>query len=196
MKTFIAIILSAFAILGNNFCSAERGRYDLDRIEMNRYEMFLGGLTFGSSIDTAFKMYGKPTANEQGAEFLSICNYGSGVEIAYLADTRNIFTIIVRENNGWTTPAGLAVGTNREKIFELYGQPEFTKVGKDKTAYAYFYYRYGSQNTYEREAGFIILVDNATGKILEMRVETDNSMVGFEDYFEPSINYLLGIENE
>ncbi|MBQ7704534.1 MAG: hypothetical protein IJT73_03775 [Selenomonadaceae bacterium] len=186
-KFFIAIILSAFAIFGNNFCSAS----------MPRSEMYLGGLTFGSSSDYMVELYGLPDTNERGVEYLSTCKYGSGVEIGYLADQHKIFSIIVRENNGWTTPAGLAVGMNREKIFDLYGRADFEKVGTEKTAYAYFYYSYNNRlENYERESGFIIFVDNATGKILEMRLETNNSMAAFEDFFEPSVNYFLGIENE
>ncbi len=186
-KILTAIILSAFVLFGNNFCSAS----------MPRNEMFLGGLTFGSTSDYMIEIYGLPDTNERGVEYLSTCKYGSGVEIGYLSDQHKIFTIIVRENNGWTTPAGLSVGMTFDKAVELYGDADFEKVGDEKTAYAYFYYRYNKEiQNYEREAGFIILVDNATGKILEMRIETDNPMVGFEDFFEPSVNYLLGIENE
>ena len=84
-----------------------------------------------------------------------------------------------------------------DKALEMYGAPPFSKSGKDLTAYAYFTYRFiGDSSDYEKDYGFIILFDNATRKIVEMRVEGDNPMVGFEDYFEPSINYLLGIENE
>ena len=180
-KFLITIILIAFLIVSNNFCNAA----------MSRNEMFLGGLTFGSSSDEMLEIYGLPDTNERGVEFLSTCTYGSGVNIGYRADVKKIFKIVVKENNGWKTPAGLAVGMKIDKAFKMYGRPDFEKFGENKIACAYFHY-----NENLRDFGFIIFADRSTGKILEMRLEGDNSMALFDDFFEPSVDYELGIENK
>lgn len=181
MKTFIAIILSVFVILGNNFCSAA----------MSQKEMYLGGVTFGSSTPQLFRMYGFPNKTEGGVEQLYTCYYGDGVEISYNAYNNKIFQIIVTENNGWKTPKGLAVGMTIDKAIELYGNADFEKYGEDKAVYAYFHST-GKANDF----GLVILVDNATDKILRLEITGNNPMVTFEDFFEPSVNYWLGIENE
>ena len=181
MKTFIAIILSAFVILGNNFCSAA----------MARNEMYLGGLTFGSSTHQLFRMYGFPTKTEGGIEQLYDCQYGDSVKIGYNAYDNKIFKITVKENNGWTTPAGLAVGMTIDKAIELYGNADFEKYGADKAIYAYFH-----SNGKENDFGLVIMVDIYTDKILRLEITGGNPMVTFEDFFEPTVNYILGIENE
>lgn len=177
MKKFLtAIILSAFLLVGNNFCNAA----------MPRNEMYIGGLTFGSSTVQFLKMYGSPTVTEGGIEHLFSCKYGESVEISYNAEINKIFKITVTDNNGWKTPKGLAVGMTIDKALELYGDADFVKNGDEKTVYAYFHLR-GN----EKDFGFIIVVDNATEKILKLEISGNNSMALFEDFFEPSVDYEL-----
>jgi len=178
-KILTAIILSAFLLLGNSFCNAA----------MPRNEMYLGGLTFGSSTAQMFRMYGNPTKTEGGVEFLYDCTYGKSVKISYAADINKIFKITVLDNNGWTTPAGLAVGMTIDKAVELYGNADFEKFANGKAVYAYFH-----NNGKENDFGFIIFVDNETDKILAMEITGNNSMATFDDFFEGKVNYLLGIE--
>lgn len=178
-KILTAIILSAFLIVSNNFCNAA----------MSRNEMYIGGLTFGSSTVQFLKMYGNPTVTEGGVEHLFSCKYGDSVEISYNAEINKIFKITVTDNNGWKTPKGLAVGMTIDKALELYGDADFIKNGDEKTVYAYFHLR-GN----EKDFGFIIVVDNATEKILKLEISGNNSMALFEDFFEPSVDYELGLE--
>ena len=178
-KIFTAIILSAFLIVGNNFCSAA----------MPQNEMYLGGLTYGTSTAKFIRMYGSPSRTEGGVEYMYTCYYGESVSINYDAYKNAIFSIKVTDNNGWHTPKGLAVGMPISKAIELYGNADFEKYGADKAAYVYFHNN-GKCNNY----GLIILVDSYTDKILSLEITGDNSMVNFEDFFEPTINYQLGIE--
>lgn len=178
-KFLTAIILSAFLLVGNSFCSAS----------MPRNEMYLGGLTFGSSTVQFLKMYGKPTKTEGGIEHMYDCHYGDSVSIGYNAYTNKIFEIIVTENNGWNTPKGLAVGMTIDKALELYGESDFVQSGADKTVYAYFH-----SNGKENDFCFIILADDATGKILKMEITGSNPMVTLEDFFQSHVDRMLGIE--
>ena len=177
-KILTAIIVSAFLLLGNNFCNAA----------MSRNEMYLGGLTYGSTTAQMLRMYRAPNKTEGGIEHMYDCYYGDGVRIGYNAYSNKIFEIIVSENNGWNTPRGIAVGMTFDKAVELYGDADFAKFGDEKIVYAYFH-KAGKENDF----GFIILVDNATEKILKLEISGDNSMVTFDDFFEGKINYELGI---
>lgn len=181
MKTFIAIILSAFVIFGNNFCSAA----------MPQKEMFLGGVTFGSSTHKLFRMYGFPSKTEGGVEQLYTCYYGNGVEISYNAYNNKVFEIVVTENNGWKTPAGLAVGMDFNKMFEINGEADFSQSYGDNTVYAYFH-----SNGKVNDFAFIALVDDMTGKILRLEITGNNSMVTLEDFFQSHVKRILGIEEQ
>ncbi len=178
-KILTAIILSAFLLLGNNFCNAA----------MPRNEMYLGGLSYGSSTAQFLRMYGKPARTEGGVEHMYTCYYGNSAQIGYAADINKIFSITITDNNGWNTPRGLAVGMTIDKAVELYGNPDFEKYGAEKAAYVYFHSRGNSH-----DFGFIIIFDNATAKILKLEISGDNSMVTFDDFLEGKINYELGIE--
>lgn len=180
-KIFIAVILSAFAIFGNNFCSAA----------MAKNEMYLGGITFGTSTAQMLKMYGAPTRTEGGVEQLYACRYGRGVEISYNAYINKIFQVAVTENNGWHTPAGLAVGADFNKIFELYGAEDFSQSYSGKTVYAYFH-----SNGKRNDFAFVALVDDDNGKILRLEITGENPMVNLEDFFQSYVERLLGIEEQ
>lgn len=179
LKILTAIILSAFLLIGNNFCSAA----------MPQNEMYLGGLTFGSSTAKFLRMYGNPTKTEGGVEHLFSCYYGDTVQINYAADINKIFSITITDNNGWHTPRGLAVGMTIDKAVEFYGNADFEKYGAEKAAYVYFHSR-GNRHDF----GFVIIFDNATEKILKLEITGDNSMATFDDFLEGKINYELGIE--
>ena len=177
LKKFLTmVILSAFLFAGNSFCSAS----------MPRNEMFLGGLTFGSPTAQILRMYGAPDKTEGGIEHLYSCRYGDSVKLSYNAHINKIFEVIVTENNGWTTPAGLSVGMTFDKAVELYGDADFAKFGNDKTVYIYFH-----SNGNVKDFGFMIVVDNATEKILRMEITGNNTMALFEDFFENRIDTLL-----
>ena len=176
-KILTAIILSAFLFVGNSFCSAE----------MPRKEMYLGGLTFGSPTAQMLRMYGNPRNTEGGIEYLYNCYYGKSVLIGYNAYANKIFKIVVKDNNGWNTPKGLAVGMTIDKALEMYGDADFLQNGDEKTVYAYFH-KSGKQNDF----GLIILVDNATEKILQMNLCGGNTMATFEEIFPDLVQNLIG----
>lgn len=180
-KILTAIILSAFLIVGNNFCSAQ----------IPRNEMYLGGLTYGTTTAKMLRMYGAPNKTEGGIEHMYDCYYGDGVRIGYNSYTNKLFEIVVTENNGWHTPKGLAVGMTVSQAIELYGNADFEKYGAEKAVYAYFH-KNGNANDF----GLIILADIQTDKILTLEITGNNSMVTFDDFFENRINRMIDIENE
>lgn len=178
-KFLLVIVLMLFST--NNFCNAE----------MPRKEMYLGGLTFGSSTVQMLRMYGNPSKTEGGIEHLYTCHYGDTVTIGYNSYANKLFEIVVTENNGWHTPKGLSVGMTLDKMLELYGESDFVQSGADKSVYAYFH-----SNGKENDYGLIILVDDATSKILRMELFGGNTMAMFEDIFPNRVERLLyGDEN-
>ena len=180
-KILTAVILSAFLIVSNNFCNAQ----------MPRKEMYLGGLTFGTSTAQMLKMYSAPNKTEGGIEHLYTCYYGNGVKLSYNAYANKIFEIVVSENNGWNTPRGLAVGMTFDKAVELYGDADFAKFGDEKIVYAYF-----PTSGDKHDFAFLVVVDSATEKILQMEITGNNTMALFDDFFESHVDKLLETQEQ
>ena len=131
------------------------------KTKMPRDEMYLGGLTNGSSIAEMKKIYGTPTEDGMGFE-------------------EKIQSIIVTSNSGWESPSGFRVGGNMRIVQNFYGSPEYSLSGDTKTVYIYFY---GGRRKYEPEIGFVVLFDNNSGRILELGVHGDTDEK-FYKYYE------------
>ena len=187
-KIFIAAIVSLLFIVGNQVNA------------MPASEMYLGGFTAsyrgGNDIAAAsysemVKVYGQPVQDEGHAEDNYTCRYGNSVRIGYSGYNNEISLITVTADNGWKTPSGLTVGMNISRATELYGTPDYTKVGATKTAYCYF----GEVSYHNGQAypkfGFIILFNNSSGKILQLEVAGGNSMSGFDDYYEYGMKRMV-----
>ena len=164
-KIFIAAVIFLVA-----------GQFGICNAAMPRNQMFLGGFTFGSRYSEMIKMYGEPIQVSDHVEDNYTCRYGDSVAIGYNKFSNKIQSITVTANNGWTTPEGLAVGMNISRATELYGAPEYKRIGKIKTAYCYFH---GN-----REFGFIIVFDNKSEKILALSVHGGNTMVSFAESYK------------
>ena len=150
------------------------------KTKMPRDEMYLGGLTNGSSIAEMKKIYGTPTEDGMGFEENRMCRYGGGVLIKYNTLEEKIQSIIVTSNNGWESPSGFRVGGNMRIVQNFYGNPEYSLSGDTKTVYIYFY---GGRRKYEPEIGFVVLFDNNSGRILELGVHGDTDEK-FYKYYE------------
>ena len=162
-KFFVAAMMSVLVVVGQvNLCDA-----------MPYSEMYLGGLTAGSSYADMVSMYGEPVqdrSHASGGQGYWDCWYGNSVKIHHYLLKRIDF-IKVTENNGWKTPSGLAVSDNISKALDICGEPDYKKVGAYKTAYCYVH---TVRSKYSDEAypdrGFFILFNNNSGKILELSV--------------------------
>ena len=177
-KFFIVVVISLMVIVGQaNFCNAS----------MPYSEMYLGGFTVGSSYSAMKKMYGEPVTDKDHAEDNYTCNYGDSVNVGYNRYTDEIQHIKISANNGWKTPAGLAVGMNISDALNMYGNPDYKKVGSSKSAYCYFYIN--QQGTIKH--GFIILFDKDSGKILQLVLIGGNSMATFEDIYQSLIDRMI-----
>ncbi|MBR4152902.1 MAG: hypothetical protein IKT98_08075 [Selenomonadaceae bacterium] len=171
-KFFIVVILSVFALVGNRFslCSAA----------MPYSEMYLGGFTVGSSYSEMTKMYGAPTSQDLGIEHNACCIYGNSVVINYNNFDNKIQGINVKANNGWSTPAGLTVGMNISDALDMYGEPAFKKSSSIKTVYCYFHKPNMGRST-PPDFGFFIVFNKDSGKILQLSVIGDNTMISFKE---------------
>ena len=166
-KIFIAA-LSVFALVA--------GQFSLCSAAMSQAQMFLGGITVGTSYSEMVKMYGAPIQVADHAEDNYTCRYGNSVAIGYNKFANKIQSVTVSANNGWATPDGLAVGMKISAAQDLYGTPDYTKSGTNKTAHCYF-----SGN---RRFGFIVVFDNESGKILELGLYGGNTMVTFDESYQ------------
>ena len=176
-KFFMAFIFVIMLATQINFCQA-----------MPYSEMYLGGLTVGSTVDEMKRIYGEPTSHKVGIEHLGSYAYGNNVGIGYFYFQKaRITDITVSANNGWKTPSGLAVGDNISKALDLYGNPDYTQSGNFKTAYCYFHKSYNQQME-SKDFGFIILFNKDSGKILELGLWGDGDR---SSDFEKEYQYIL-----
>lgn len=160
-KFFVAGAVALTAFIGSQFnvCDAS----------IPRGEMFLGSLTVGSTPAEMKKIYGEPTENRHQIENTYTAIYGKGVKIFYFSFGKgNILGIDITANNGWRTPAGIAVGDNISKVLEVYGQPDYSKSNSIKTAYAYYPDGYRENQS---SPGLFIVFNKSDNKILEMYLD-------------------------
>ena len=188
-KIFAATIISAITFLSAqiNICGAM----------IAPYQMYLGGLTFGSKIDEMKRIYGEPDAIYNGVENYESCAYGDGVLVNYNKISGQINGIVVTENNGWKIDGGIGVGNNIEEWLANHAGAEKILVGDVQTVYLYFHYKSNPvvHETF-RDFGLFIAFNNASGKITELRIAGDNDMATFEESFENIMSdMLVPIEN-
>ena len=143
-------------------------------------EMYLGGLTIGSTVDEMKRIYGMPTSEESNS-----CTYGD-VLISYDTSGEKIQSIIVKGNNDWTTPSGFNVGGNIRTVLNSYGSSDYSKSNDSKKAYIYF-----NCDKNKPAFGLAILVDESNGRILELGIYGDNSEKTFAEYYEDLAEKLI-----
>lgn len=159
---FGAVLISVL-LLTSGICQAN----------MTCSEMFLGGFTVNSRLSEFLKTYGEPPIKYDLGDQIYKVIYGNSVmldcSLAFFRNEGNVVSIHITANNGWRTPAGISVGTNISKVFELYGQPDYSKSNATKTVCVYYpsdYVNFKGESI--PEFGFFIKFDNDSGKILEM----------------------------
>lgn len=177
-KIFIGMAFFLLAATQINLASA-----------MSYGEMYLGGLTIGSTDDEMKRMYGEPVSAERNVQRGIDYTY-KGVYIHWTG--LGIQEITVRENNGWKTPSGLAVGDNISKALDLCGNPDYVQSGNFKTAYCYFHKSYSQYSKKEEiDFGFIILFNKDSGKILQLGLWSGSKMAGFEKSYQDNMERLV-----
>ena len=161
---------------------------------MPRSEMFLGGLTVDSPLSELKKIYGEPQEIYSGAEGNRAGTYGNNVLIVYNINMYNISrsnveSIHIMANNGWKTPAGISVGTNISKVFDLYGQPDYIKSNSTKTVCVYYpndFVEYRGKMV--PDFGLFIKYNNDSKKISEMYLAWGfNGMYGFDERYPDAV---------
>ena len=174
----IAILAATILFAQITYCEAK----------MSRNEMYLGGLTNGSSVAEMKKIYGTPTEDGMGFEENRMCRYGDSVFIKYNTLEEKIQSILVRNNNGWHSPSGFRVGGNIRIVQNFCGSPEYSISNENKTVYIYFY---GGRKKYEPELGFSVLFDNTNGQILQLGVHGDTTEEKFYKYYEEMAEQMV-----
>ena len=183
-KIFFATIISVITFLAAqiNICSAM----------IAPYQMYLGGLTYGSKIDEMKKIYGEPDAIYNGVENYASCSYGDGVIVSYNKISGQIIGIIVTEKNGWKIDGDIGVGNNIEEWLANHSEAEKIKVGDVQTVYLYFHYKSNpvAHETF-RNYGLFIAFNTESGKITQLRIAGDNDMATFEEIYEDIMSDML-----
>ena len=86
-------------------------------------EIALGGIPAGGSFEYMKSVYGEPERNtEKGSHYQY--RYGDSVFLFVLGD--KVMSIKVTADNGFATPAGIAVGMNISDAVKAYGNPDFS----------------------------------------------------------------------
>lgn len=171
----IATLMFAIFILTAGNCQAT----------MPRSEMFLGGLTVNSPLSELKKIYGEPqkgyTWGFENANYMSI--YGNNVMIDSWRS--KIVGIHITANNGWKTPAGISVGTNIQRVFDLYGQPDYSKANSTKTVCVYYPSDFVKfEGRLVPDFGLFIKYNNNSKKISEIYLGSgDNAGMSFKEVY-------------
>ena len=171
----IATLMFAICILSAGNCQAT----------MPRSEMFLGSLTIGSTVDEMKRIYGEPqkgyTWGYENANYMSI--YGNNVMIDSWRS--KIVGIHITANNGWKTPAGISVGTNIQRVFDLYGQPDYIKANSTKTVCVYYPSDFVKfEGRLVHDFGLFIKYNNDNKKISEIYLGSgDNAGMSFKEAY-------------
>lgn len=89
-------------------------------------EAALGGITAGATMSYVRSVYGEPTRAQSAydgekEEGLIRWDYGQGTTIFFRRATGEVRDVIVRANNGFSTPAGAYVGMDASVLQQLYG---------------------------------------------------------------------------
>ena len=173
---FGAVLISAL-LLTTGICQAT----------MPRSEMFLGGLTVNSPLSELKKIYGEPqkgyTWGYENAQYMSI--YGNSVMVDSFNFRSKVMAIHITANNGWRTPAGISVGTNIQRVFDLYGQPDYIKANSTKTVCVYYPNDFVEfQGKMVPDYGLFIKYNNDSKKISEIYLGGgDSTAMSFEEVY-------------
>ena len=116
---------------------------------MTPSDVSVGWLQPGMSMDEVRAIYGpmKETSTHYDKKALG---YGDSVKIIPTKDGSAVKSILVNENNGWATPAGITVGMDISVVTKIYGDGTVNPTRhKSHHMHGYDYYTYfpGSNHT-------------------------------------------------
>ena len=136
-------------------------------------EVQLGGISpFGMNRGSVSRIYGNPTREEYGG---AVWHYGNSVKISF--QEGSLSSVTVTANNGWTTPAGLAVGMEADEAIALYGDPDESADQGSKRLYVYYI------NAYERGRGHLgVVFDKDSQTITKLNVYK-SKMADYREYY-------------
>lgn len=105
----------------------------------------IGGLTPDQQINSAYYVYGKPTANlavrNCGSFYINEVTYNSELMVYYINGGRNengrIRAIVCSEDN-IATNMGVKVGMTKDTVQQVYGEPDKQFVETDGSTWCYF----------------------------------------------------------
>ena len=156
------------------------------------YQMYLGGLTYDSSIEEMKEIYGEPDAVYSGGGNYATCTYGDGVLIRYQRSIGKIQGITITKKNNWTAVGEISVGDTIKEWLSSHESADKVKSGDDKTVYAYFHYKTDAVSKKNvRDFGLFIAFNKRGGKITELRIEGDKEVVPFEKIYEDIMSDML-----
>lgn len=131
MKTkplFTAALLMATLLIGSTAMA-----------KVDRSQVALGGIPMAAPMSYVRSIYGEPDRTESKHAYKTTVYdyyYGKGVHI-YSMGTDRANVINVTANNGWTTPAGVAVGMSETVLTDVYGKADYIEYYKGTTLYEY-----------------------------------------------------------
>ena len=124
-KIIVSAVTAASLFVGSQFNTTEA--------YISQNQMALGGVPVPSRSSVVYNIYGDPTKNAENG--FGTMMYGNSVEIGL--EEGNICSVTVLTNNGWKTPAGIAVGMNISDVKSIYGNPDRINSQGEKIVYTY-----------------------------------------------------------
>ncbi len=134
-------------------------------------EIALGGIPAGVSFEYMKSVYGEPEGNtEKGSEYQY--RYGDSVFLFVLGN--KVMSIKTTANNGFATPAGIAVGMNISAAEKAYGKADYSAKNHKNPNASEMMYRFshivGAHYSRGRlikdvDYSLIIITDSKTGTI-------------------------------
>ena len=133
-KIFSVSLLIAVLAFSNLVFASNKGENPFGE-DLNTDEMLLGNLKMFTDGNIVKQRYGSPNWGRIGGN--NQCGYGDSV-ILHFSDNK-LVKIVVSQNNGWTTPKGIAVGMSIEVVTKMYGEPCLRESAENFSNIAYIY---------------------------------------------------------
>ncbi len=137
MRKLLAGMLAGAMIL-----SADTSAMAGEAAWMTKDDVSVGWIQPGMSMDEVRVIYGpmKETSTHYDKHALG---YGESVKIIPTKDGSAVKSILVNENNGWATPAGITVGMDISEVTRIYGDGAVNPTRhKSHHMHGYDYYTY------------------------------------------------------
>ena len=96
-------------------------------------DVALGGIHIRMPIEEVFVLCGEPTRVESDSRIYYGDNDEMLVTFSFKGGTKRIVqSVLLRSNNGMTTPSGISIGTKETDVIQIHGEPDKEEMPSPK----------------------------------------------------------------